>query len=343
MVPAAVACDRPLLHAVASETGVLMNTLTDRYVWAVTRGVTHERRRVVGDELRSQLETAITAKVATGVDRTAAESQVVAEFGDPDRRAAEASRRPGYLIGPAYFFDYRRIMMIVLSAVTPSVFAALLLVQAIAGNDPWTAILSAFSVAITVAVQVGFWITVAFAVIERTSTGRRRTQSEWDPSDLPEVPTSKVGIGETIFAILAYLLFIGLIAWQQNIWVVESAGGEPVPVLDSDLWSFWLPWFIVLAVLEMAFALVLYAVGHWTWVLAGVNVVLNLVFAVPAVVLIVTDQVISDSFRTTFGEFMPVVEMFLRVIPFVIVGIAVLDIVDGFRKAARARRTAVAP
>jgi hypothetical protein len=318
-----------------------MDTLTDRYIWAVTRSVPHDRRQAVSTQLRADLDASIADKRAAGADAESAEIATIAEFGDPDRRAADSSGRPAYLIGPAYFFDYRRTMIIVLWAVTPSVFGALLLVQAMAGTDVWAAFFSALSVAVTVAVQVAFWMTVAFAVIDRTAGARRRESSTWDPADLPEVPTAKVGLGETIFALLAYLLFIGLMVWQQNIWVVESAGGESIPLLDPALWSLWLPWFIVLAVLEMVFALVLYAVGHWTWALAWVNLGLNLAFAVPAVMLVATDQVLSAEFRTVSVEFMPVLEMFLRVIPFVIVGVAVFDTIDGFRKARRAHRPAL--
>jgi hypothetical protein len=160
-------------------------------------------------------------------------------------------------------------------------------------------------------------------------------------SDLPEVPTSTVCIGETIFALLAYLLFIGLVVWQQNIWVVETAGTERIPMLDPALWSFWVPWFLVLAVLEMAFALVLYATGRWTWVLAWVNVALNLAFAIPAVILVVSGQLLSEPFQETFAEFMPLLDMFLRVLPFIIVGVAILDVVEGFRKAYRTARPAL--
>lgn len=39
---------------------------------------------------------------------------------------------------------------------------------------------------------------------------------------------------------------------------------------------------------------------------------------------------------------MPVVDIFLRVVPFVIVGVAVLDVFEGFRKAYRASRPALA-
>ncbi|WP_349427599.1 hypothetical protein [Microbacterium sp. LWS13-1.2] len=317
-----------------------MDTLTDRYVWAVTRGVPHDRRKDVGEQLRADVAANVAGRRAAGADARTAETAAITDLGDPDRRAAEASGRPGYLIGPAYFFDYRRILIIVLSAVTPSVFGALLLVEAMAGTDLWRALLSALTVAVTVAVQVAFWMTVAFAVIDRMSGGRRRTPTTWNPADLPELPMARVGLGETIFALLAYLLIIGLIVWQQNIWVVESAGGTAIPLLDPALWSFWLPWFIVLAVLEMAFALTLYAVGRWTWALAWVNVLLNLAFAVPAVMLVVTDQLLSAQFREVFADVMPLLEVFLRIIPYIIVGATVLDAVGGFRKAYRGRSPA---
>jgi hypothetical protein len=112
-------------------------------------------------------------------------------------------------------------------------------------------------------------------------------------------------------------------------------------MLDPALWSFWIPWFLVLAVLEMVFALVLYASGRWTWVLAWVNVVLNLAFAIPAVMLVVSAQLLSEPFQATFAEFMPLLELLLRVLPFVIVGAAILDVVEGFRKAYRAARPAL--
>lgn len=202
-----------------------MATLTDRYVWAVTRHVSHARRTAVAERLRAEIAAAITAKVAAGMDPDDAETAAIAELGDPERRAANTESRPNYLIGPALYFDYQRLMIIVLSAVAASVFGALVLVELLAGQSLWPMLSTAFSVTFSVTVQVGFWITVAFAVIERASRGRRPHPRDWDVSKLPEIPTTRVGLAETIATVLAYLLFIGLVVWQRNIWVVETAGG----------------------------------------------------------------------------------------------------------------------
>ncbi|MFC5501440.1 hypothetical protein ACFPJ4_04205 [Lysinimonas soli] len=310
-----------------------MTTLTDRYVWAVTRHVPPGRRAVVAERLQTEIAAAVAAKVAAGADPGDAETAVIAELGDPERRAANTEGRPNYLIGPELYFDYRRLMIIVLSAVAASVFGALVLVEVLAGQSLWPMLSTAFSVAFSVTVQVGFWITVAFAVIERVTRGRRPHSREWDVSNLPAIPTTRVGLAETIAAVLAYLLFIGLVIWQRNIWAVETAGGTPLPVLNPTLWDFWIPWFLVLAALEIAFALIAFAIGRWTWTLAWVNVALNLAFAVPAVGLLSSGSILSKQFTTTFRPVEPIIHAAVSVVAVLVVVGAVADIFSGFRKA----------
>jgi hypothetical protein len=318
-----------------------MGTLTDRYVWALLRSIPDARRADIEEQLRESIASAIAAKETAGVAAAKAELDTIAELGDPDRRAADYVGRVSHLIGPAYFFDYRRLLTILLAVVTPSVFGALMLAQLIAGIDPLTAAGTAFSVAVSVAVQVCFWTTIAFAVIERTAKGRPAKFATWKPESLTQVPTAeRIGIGSTIAGVLAYLLFIGLILWQQNIWVVKTAGGEPIAVLDPRLWSFWLPWFIGVAVLEILFVAVSFAVGHWTWALAWSNVALNLLFAVPAVWLFATDQVFNQPFLDSLPLPTTVVGTVSTVFQFVIVVVAALDVFDGFRRAWRNGRAA---
>jgi hypothetical protein len=316
-----------------------MESLSDRYVWAVVRRLPHGRRAAVAASLRAELADAIAAESAPGVDSEAAEKAVITRWGDPDRRAAELAGSPAYLIGPARFFDYRRLVTIVLSAVAPSVFGALLLALLLSGTGAWQAVGTALSIAFTVTVQVAFWLTVAFAIAERVSRGRP-TPSEWDVSDLPDIPTSRVGIGETIVAVLAYLLFVGLVLWQRNIWVVESAGGPAIPLLDERLWEFWIPWFIGVAVAELVFAVGAFLIGRWTWIVALVNALLALAFAVPAVVLLWSEDVVSPQFRSTFEGLGPLVDGLLAFAPFIVIAVALLDIIGGVRRVLAARRTA---
>lgn len=46
-------------------------------------------------------------------------------------------------------------------------------------------------------------------------------------------------------------------------------------------------------------------------------------------------------FRTAFAEFMPLVQMLMTILPVVIIGVALLDIVQGFQRAYRATNPAL--
>ena len=75
---------------------------------------------------------------------------------------------------------------------------------------------------------------------------------------------------------------------------------ETIPLLDPALWSFWIPYFLVLIVLEMLFAIAIYAWG-WNWWLAAANLVLNVAFTVPAVWLFTTGQLINPEALEAMG------------------------------------------
>ncbi len=102
-------------------------------------------------------------------------------------------------------------------------------------------------------------------------------------------PTKR--LGELIPSVVFLLFFGAAIVWQQFNSVFTDAAGRPIPALDPEqLWSFWLPYFLVIIVLELLFAVALYAVGRWNWALAIINIVLNLASAIPLIWLLVTHQ-----------------------------------------------------
>lgn len=315
-----------------------MASRTDQYVWAVTRSLPQSQRAAVASELRASIAASVAAKTAAGVDEDAAETAALTELGDPDRRAAEHLGRPGYLIGPRYYYQWRRLVILLMSIVAPSVLGAMTLSLLLAGEHPLAAFGTALSTAFTVTVYVAFWTTVVFAIIDHSPKDRLADVPQWEVSDLPEVPSSRISLGETVGAVIANLVIIGLFVVQDNVWVVESLGSEPIAVLNPELWSFWLPYFIAIAVLEIIFAVVAYAIGHWTWLLAGVNIVLNLAFAIPAIWLLATGQVFNPPFVAQFSEVEELVRIVLVVIPFAIGLVAVLDTAEGIRKAWRAGR-----
>ena len=93
-------------------------------------------------------------------------------------------------------------------------------------------------------------------------------------------------------------LFAVVIVWQQAEPFTFGAF-ESIPVLEPELWSFWLPYFLVLIVLEMLFAIAVYAWG-WNWWLAATNLLLNVAFTVPALVF-ATGQLFNPEFLDVIG------------------------------------------
>ena len=195
---------------------------------------------------------------------------------------------------------------------------------------------SAIGVGISIAVHLGFWTTLAFAVLER-SPGKG-ADLVWTPDLLPPLPElSRPGRrGELIGSLVFLGIFAVVIVWQQFglPWVGAL---EAIPLLDPDLWTFWIPYFLVLIVLEMLFAIAIYAWG-WNWWLAAANLVLNVAFTVPAVWLFTTGQLINPEALEAMGwPWGDAGEVIVPLIVVVVVGVAAWDVIDGVIKTVRAR------
>ncbi len=113
---------------------------------------------------------------------------------------------------------------------------------------------------------------------------------------------------------------------------------DGVPLLNPELWSFWLPYFLVLILLEMLFAVAIYAWG-WNWWLAGANLVLNIAFTVPAVWLLTTGQLFSADALDAIGWPWDADSEWVvtTLIVIVVVGVSIWDVVDGVIKTVRGR------
>lgn len=175
-----------------------------------------------------------------------------------------------------------------------------------------------------------------FAVVER-SGGTPKPLLAWTPDQLPDISAARrVSLCDAMASLALLAVTAGAIIWQHVDSPVRS-GAQPVPVLDPALWSFWLPWFLAVLVAEMVFVVGLYRAGAWSWPLAGVNVALNLAFAVPAVALLLSDRLFNDGFIAQLvAEGWVEAEAHLRAVTAIsVIAVAVWDCVDGAFKARR--------
>ena len=219
------------------------------------RSLPEAQRADIDRELRGTIADTIDAKVESGTKPDAAERETLTELGDPYKLAWGYADRPLHLIGPALFPDYIRLLrvlyFVVLPIVVVVVFLSLLLAKSLDGESLAGAFGAIWPTAIGVAVHLGFWTTLVFAVLERT-TPQGRPLTKWDPSTLPQLPVAgTIKTIDTGAALVWLTIYIVVLVGQQFFSPLLTAAGDPLPVIDPALWSFWLPYFIGLAVLDI--------------------------------------------------------------------------------------------
>ncbi|MGX6509484.1 permease prefix domain 1-containing protein [Rhodococcus sp. SJ-2] len=313
-------------------------TLTDRYVATTLRRIPAGKRDDIDRELRGSIADAVDARVESGADPVDAETEVLTELGDPDRLAAEYLERPLYLIGPGLYLDWRRLLSVLLW-IAPIPGVVVLVLDLLDGASPGEAIASGIWTAAVVALQILFWTTLVFAVLERNGHRRGHLTGEWTVERLPETDTNRgVSLGDTVWTIAFLVVGLAVVFLQRNFSAYRYADGSSIPILDPDLWSFWLPALIAVLVLSAVFEVVKYAVGHWTVTLAVVNTVLNLLFTIPLVWLASVDRLFQpDYFEAAFGDTGDSMRVANTIVIVVAIGVAVWEIGDGWWKVLRSR------
>ena len=227
----------------------------------------------------------------------------------------------------------------------------------LAGSTPGTAIGAGIATAFNAAVQTLFWFTLVFALIERFAGSEDRAglatasaemgrlagrvsgspARPWTVDDLPALPAQgRMTVGDLAAAVVANVFVIAGLIWVQTSspFVID---GQSYPLFDPALWSFWLPWFIVVAALEIVFTVAVYLRGRWTYTYAIGNALLGAAFAIPAVYLLANHLLFNpafvDALADASGEWLQITTLVTSII---IVAIVVWDAFDGFLKARRA-------
>jgi hypothetical protein len=307
-------------------------SLTDRYVAAVLRAVPGTQR--------PDLEPEIRALVADTTDAKAGDARAaLGELGDPNALAARYAGTPQYLIGPTVFPAWTQLVTTLVAILVPIIAIVSFGASMLSSDAIGQAIVSALGGAFMVAVQTVFWVTLVFAFVERgTDVQGLAIGKDWTPESLPDLPDDgRMGIGEMAGSVVANLLLIGALLWvqlQPPITIDDST----YPLFDPGLWSFWLPYFIVLAVVEIGLAIVIWLRGRWTYPLAAINALLGAAFAIPAVWLWQNDLLLNPALIDAIsvevpGDWLGITGIITVI---VVVSIVTWDAVDGFLKARRA-------
>jgi hypothetical protein len=273
-----------------------MSTLTDRYVWDVTRRLPASRRDDIERELRSTI-----ADMAEAAD----ERTALVELGDPARLAAEYRSGGRALIGDDLYPEYVRQLRRWLTIVVPVLVVITGVGAAFAADATvGSVVVSALGGAVTAVFQVCFWVTGVFAVLERYGGGEALVEGrDWDPDDLPEVPEApQVTIGETVADLVLTFILVSLLFVQRWWSPLSGADGEPVPVLDPDLWSGPIWAVIGLLLAGAAVVVVVHVRGSWTWPLAALAAAIDVALLALVARSAFSERLVNPTFLAELTE-----------------------------------------
>jgi hypothetical protein len=300
-----------------------MTTLTDRYVAETLRGIPQKQRADIEAELRTLVADAIDDRLDSGTPPAEAESAVLTELGSPRRLAASYTDRPLALIGPDLYLDYLRALTVLLSTIVPLWFLLQGVTTFVAGSTALESFGSALVGAIETGVAIAFFVTLVFAIVERSRGVRARAKAAWHPSGLPEVRDRRGYFAELVGG----SIFLVVIA--SVLLVLQADGSGPI---EAGLWAsgtFYVALFYAIVSIS-SHVLTWYTGASAATALA--TIVLGVLFAVPAVWLAASGRLLDTEF------FAPGVAPVVTVVVIsLVVLFAAMDSIDAISRAVRKR------
>lgn len=299
-------------------------SLTDRYVWTVSRQLSPETGPDVARELRGTIEETVEGRVAAGEDPQSAEREAIVALGDPDVLAREYGGRPNHLVGPAFFPSWVRLVKLLLAIIVPIAVIGTVIGHAVGSDAGFGRLVGeGFGIALQVAVHIVFWTTLVFALVERqgSPSERRQVIDSWNPDQLadPADRARRAGLTEMLCEVVFSLVVIGLVVWQWG-----GVGEQAVQVLDPSLALGWKVLVVALLALDVLATIAAWARGGWNIPLAVASLVSAVGSGAALVYTLLTEQLLTDLPAEFDAVFDTGADWSLS-IPAVAVGVAVIS------------------
>ncbi|MBZ5749499.1 HAAS signaling domain-containing protein [Metabacillus rhizolycopersici] len=326
--------------------------LIEVYIQEVTRRLPEKNRGDIALELQSTIEDMLPENYSEQDVKAA-----LAQLGSPAMLASGYLDRPMHLIGPRYYDVYMTLLKMILP-----IAAAIALITMISINvveyDGEVAVLAVIITMIgegiwgilSTSVQVFFWLTIIFTILERIDTGREQTPlttnfKKWSPDDLKNIlyiPKKKAISNGEVFASLLWTAIWATIYFNAaNLLGVYEKGKEGLmfvlPTFNQEVLNAYWPFVVAVTVLEVGLAITKMISGRWTKKLAIFNVVYQLVVAIVFIIMISDFNLFNPDFVAYFSNLTSITNEFQKwilwgAIPLWLI-FAAIDSYQGFRKA----------
>ncbi|MFL8937433.1 HAAS signaling domain-containing protein [Rossellomorea oryzaecorticis] len=265
--------------------------LVELYIQEVMRRLPEKNRDDIALELKSTIEDMLPDDYTEDDVR-----EVLMSLGDPAVLASNYRDKPMHLIGPRYYDLYITLLKLIVpiaAAITFLVVTVSSVLNYSGDSNPVEIFLSIAGngvvEAISAGMQVFFWLTVTFAVIERTVTPESQQPltmkgKEWSPDDLkdvPYIPKEKRISKLEIFGGLVWTVIWSTCYFKASdiLGLYEKSDGGRVftPFFDQEVLLGYWPLIVILIGLELILLLRKWRAGVWTKRLAVENAVYQFV------------------------------------------------------------------
>jgi hypothetical protein len=322
------------------------------YIQEVTRRLPEKKRDDIALELQSTIEDMLPDDYSEQDVKAA-----LAQLGSPAMLASGYLDRPMHLIGPRYYDVYMTLLKMILPIAAAISLITMISINLVEYNGE-VALLDVILTfigegiwgIIATSIQVFFWLTAIFAILERIDNGKEQVPlttnfKEWSPDDLKNIPyllkQRAISNGEIFASLLWTAIWATVYFNAGNLVGVYEKGKEGLmfvlPIFNQDVLNAY--WLFVVAViaLEVGLAITKMISGRWTKRLAIFNVVYQLVVAIVFIIMIRDVNLFNSDFIAYFSNLTSITNELQKWILWGAIPLwltfAVIDSYQGFRKA----------
>ncbi|KAA0775153.1 hypothetical protein DT250_06380 [Bacillus sp. AR2-1] len=287
--------------------------LIDIYVEEVAKRLPEKNREDIILELRSTIEDMLPDDYNEDDEK-----RVLEKLGSPVSLANGYLDRPMYLIGPRYFDVYTTLLKMIIPIAAVIALIAMV-AENFVGYDGEQAVLNVIlnligkgiGEIIEVGLHVFFWLTLVFAILERTDKDKgtqplTTSLKKWTPDDLKNtsyIPKKKSISKFEVFGGLMWTAIWATLYFYANHLVGVYHGTESglkfvaATFNQEVLLQYW-PIVVIVIVFELGISLYKLVQGQWTKKLAIGNAILQIVGTIVFIVIIVNPHLFNEGFIT---------------------------------------------
>lgn len=288
-----------------------MEKLIERYVYDVTRRLPEKEREEVGRELKANIYDMLSDHADTEEVKA-----LLYQLGAPAKLAEQYRQNPRYLISPAVYDEYIRVLKWALPLVGLGMLTLGMILGAIEAISHTMAdglyfiqniLIKGISLGFDSAFWALLWITAGFIIAERNHAFKYREDAlKWKVENLPEVPPNnkgKIPLSDSITELVITVFFsvIGILLCRGTLpipFLLLRNGVRINSIFHSDFLTACIPAVIVMALLGILVSLLKIRKRFWDPFMCAAVVVKSMVTMCITLYLLSRPGIFSAEFIT---------------------------------------------